>query len=279
MSVAVITDSTASLPAALAAQWGITVVPLRLKIGYRIDDESRFTSPELIDAMRSGVPASTTPPEEPAFFWAYQEAAARGAEAVVSLHISGRMSETVQVARNAAARSRVPVHVLDSESTGMSLGFAALSAGRAAAAGATPQRTVEVAERRFRESTELIYVDTLEYLRRGGRIGAASAMIGTALSLKPVLTMRDGEVAGLTKVAGSKRAITKMVDLAVEKANGRQVDLAISHFGPDPRVAELSDTLRRRLPECYEPAKVDVSAVIGAHLGPGALGVTISPTG
>jgi len=278
VSVAVITDSTASLPPRLVSQWGVTVVPMQLKIGYRTDDEQLFGSPALINAMEAGVPASTSPPAVAAFVRAYRAAAEAGADAVVSIHMSGRMSATVEAAREAAEKVRIPVHALDSETTGMSLGFAVLSAARAAVSGAQAPRVVEAAERRFRQSSELLYVDTLEFLRRGGRIGAAAAMVGTALSLKPVLTLRRGEVAPMARVAGSKRAINKVLQLAVEKAERRRVDLAVCHFGPDRRAEALAKELHERLPDCYAPLRVDISAVLGAHLGPGVLGITVSPS-
>ena len=276
MPIAVLTDSTASLPAKLAEQWDVTVVPMQLKIGYRTEDETGFDAPDLINAMQAGVPATTSPPDPAAFRRAYRAAADAGADAIVSIHLSERMSATAAAAREAAKDIRVPVHVIDSGLAGMSLGFAVLSAARAAAGGGQVPRIVEAAERRFRQTSELMYVDTLEYLRRGGRIGAATAMIGTALSLKPLLTLNRGEVTPLTRVAGANRALNKLVDVAVQRAAGRPVDLAVSHFGPDPRVDPMIANLRQRLPGGPAPITVDISAVLGAHLGPGALGITVS---
>jgi DegV family protein with EDD domain len=152
-----------------------------------------------------------------------------------------------------------------------------VSAARAAAAGGDAMRVIEAAERRFRSSTELIYVDTLEYLRRGGRIGAAQAWVGTALSIKPLLTVRTGEVAPLVRVRSEKRALAKMVDLAVKTAGGRQVDIAVTRFGEDEREFEVGRQLRRRVGGLAESMGVEVSTIIGAHVGPGALGITVSP--
>jgi DegV family protein with EDD domain len=221
--------------------------------------------------------ATTAPPDPGAFFWTYQEAAASGATAIVSIHLSGRMSDTVRAAREAAQQVRIPVHVLDSRTTGMSLGFATMSAARAAAAGGDAHRVIEAAERRFFTSTEFIYVDTLEYLRRGGRIGAAQAMVGTALSIKPLLTVKNGEVAPLARVPGTKRALAKMVDLAVRKAGGYRVDIAVTRFGASDHELEIGRQIERRVSGMAESMVVEASTVIGAHLGPGALGITISP--
>jgi DegV family protein with EDD domain len=275
--VAVITDSTACLPDQLAAEWGIDVVQVQLHVGKELDDEHRFGRPGLIEAMKAGEPVSTSPAETAAFFWAYQAAASAGATAVVSVHLSGRMSETVEAAREAARQVPVPVHVLDSGTTSLSLGFAVLSAARAAEAGAQPERVIDVAEHRFRAAKEFIYVDTLEYLRRGGRIGAAQAMIGSAFSIKPVLTVTDGEVAPIARVRGTRRALSKMVDLAARAARGRAVDIGVTQFGADDAAIKLANALGKRVPNVRDSMMVEASAIIGAHVGPGALAITVSP--
>lgn len=272
-----ITDSTACLPEQLAAQWGISVVPLQIQADGRVDDEPRFERTELVDALRARRPVETSPPDPGAFFWAYQDAVSAGADAVVSLHISRRLSATTDAAREAAQQVRVPVYVVDSATTSMSLGFAALSAARTAAAGAGPQRVMEVAERRYRASAELMYVDTLEYLRRGGRIGAAAAALGGALAIKPLLTVRDGEVGLLARVSGSRRALGRLTDLAVRHAGDQHVDVAVSSVTPSARDMDLVRQLRSRIPNLNDIMLVNASAVITAHVGPGALGITVAP--
>lgn len=275
--VAVVTDSTASLPEHLVRQWGIKVVQLQLLVDGEINDENRFDRTQLAESLRSGRRVATAPPDPGAFFWTYQDALSAGASAVVSLHISERMSATVRAARAAAEQVRIPVYILDSRTTGMSLGFAVLSAARAAAAGAQVNRVVEAAERHFYANSELLYVDTLEYLRRGGRIGAAAHLIGTALSIKPVLTVRNGEVAPLSRVAGAKRALSRLVELSVDRAGSRPVDLAVSCFQQDGREQQLAEQLLARLPNARDLMIAETSTIIGAHVGPGALSITVSP--
>ncbi|WP_115945054.1 DegV family protein [Amycolatopsis thermalba] len=275
--VALVTDSTASLPEQLRKQWDITVIQLQLRVGDQVDEENRFDRGELTQALRSGQRVSTNPPDPGAFFWAYQDAAASGASAIVSLHISQRMSATLLAEREAAQQVQIPVYPVDSGTTGMSLGFAVLSAARAAAAGGRVERVIEAAQRRFSTSSELLYVDTLEYLRRGGRIGGAAALLGTALSIKPLLTVREGEVAPLARAAGSRRALAKLVDLAAERAGSLPTDLAISCFRPTERELMLVQQLRDRIPNVTELSIVEASTVIGAHVGPGALSITVSP--
>jgi DegV family protein with EDD domain len=275
--VAVVTDSTASLPDQLVQQWGIKVIQLQLQVDDRIDDERRFDRGELVASLRANRQVATAPPDPGAFFWAYQDAASAGASAIVSVHLSGRMSATVHAARQAADQVRIPVYTLDSGTVGMSLGFAVLSAARAAAAGAQVNRVIEAAERRFTSASELIYVDTLEYLRRGGRIGAASAMLGTALSIKPLLTVTGGEVAPLSRVPGAKRAMNKLVDLAAQRAGARPSEVAVSCFRPTDRELAIVGQLRERIPNLRELSIVEASVVVGSHVGPGALSITVAP--
>ncbi|WP_101609987.1 DegV family protein [Amycolatopsis sp. BJA-103] len=275
--VAVITDSTSCLPVPVAERWGIGVVQVQLQVGEQFDEENRYDRDEVIGQLRAGTPVKTAPPEVAAFFWAFQDAASKGASAIVSVHISGRMSETVNAAREAAQQVNIPVHVLDSGTTGMSLGFAATSAAKVAAAGGQATRVIDAAERRFRGSREILYVDTLEFLRRGGRIGAAQAFLGSAFSIKPLLTLKNGEVAPLTRVPGQRRALNKLVDLAVDCAGDQDVEVAITRFGPDERDLEIGGRLRARLPHMVDSTLVDASMILGAHLGPGAIGITVSP--
>ncbi|MFI5609646.1 DegV family protein [Amycolatopsis sp. NPDC051903] len=274
--IAVVTDSTSCLPDKLAARWGIGVVQVQLHVGNHMDDEHRFDRADLITAMKAGQRVSTSPPDPGAFFWTYQDAAARGAAAIVSLHISGRLSETVQAAREAAQQVRIPVHIIDSGTASMSLGYAAISGARVAAAGGQLVRVLEAAERRVRSATELIYVDTLEYLRRTGRVGAAQSLVGTAFAIKPLLTVRNGEVSPLARVPGTKRAMNRLVDLAVKAAGDKRVDIAVTRFGSDE--TEVVRRLKERIPGITEVVSGDASTVIGAHVGPGALSITVSPT-
>ncbi|GAB2990504.1 hypothetical protein GCM10017788_44320 [Amycolatopsis acidiphila] len=271
------TDSTASLPDQLVQQWGIKVIQLQLQVDDRIDDESRFDRGELVESLRANRNVATAPPDPGAFFWAYQDAASAGASAIVSVHISGRMSATVHAARQAADQVRIPVYTLDSGTVGMSLGFAVLSAARAAAAGAQVNRVIEAAERRFTSTSELIYVDTLEYLRRGGRVGAASAMLGTALSIKPLLTVQSGEVAPLSRVPGAKRAMNKLIDIAAQRAGSHPSEVSVSCFRPTDRELSVVGQLRQRIPNLRDLSIVEASVVVGSHVGPGAMSITVAP--
>ena len=202
--VAVVTDSTSYLPAELFRERGITVVPLQVVIaGTSYDEGAEASSGTVAEALRTRQPVTTSRPGPAAFAAAYARAAEAGSTAVVSVHLSAQMSGTVESARLAAKESPVPVEVVDSESLGMGLGYAVLSATAVAAAGGTIDEVAEAARKRAAASHSVFYVDTLEHLRRGGRIGAAAALLGSALAVKPLLQMVDGHIEALEKVRTS----------------------------------------------------------------------------
>ncbi|GAA3151213.1 DegV family protein [Planomonospora alba] len=276
--VAVVTDSTAYLPQEETARLGITVVPLQVVIGGRaFDDAARADRAELHRAFRERSPITTSRPAPRRFADAYAAAAAAGARAVVSIHISGEMSGTVEAARAAAGEAPVPVEVVDSGSVALGLGFPVLAAAEAAARGADRAAVAGAARRRMAATRTFFYLDTLDYLRRGGRIGAAASWLGSALMIKPLLHIDGGVIAPLEKVRTSTRAIARLEDLAVRAAGDGPVEAAVQHISSPSRAEALAERLSRRLPGAARVAVVEVGAVIGAHSGPGMLGVTVSP--
>lgn len=275
--VAIVTDSTAALPPGVTTYYGISVVPLRLQIGVEETDEAHADPDHVASALRHDTPVTTSEPPSPEFFWAYNDAVHTGCTEIVSLHISARLSKTSESAREAAARTSVPVHVVDSLTSGMSLGFLAVAASEAAAAGATATQVVRLLEQRRQHATQMIYVDTLEHLRRGGRIGKAAALLGTALSIKPLLGLSDGEIVPLAKVPGTDRALAKLVAEGVKQANRQPTDAAVEYFDQPDRAEAVAEQLRRQLPQLRRLVVTRSSAVIAAHVGPGAVGLALSP--
>jgi DegV family protein with EDD domain len=276
--VAVVTDSTSYLPPELVAEHGITVVPLQVVIGGTAYDEGGETSSTTVaEALRSWTPVTTSRPTPAAFAEAYECMAEQGAEGVVSVHLSAQMSGTVESAQLAAKEAPVRVEVVDSRSLGMGLGNAVLSAARSAVEGAEVDDVAQAARRRAGSSTAVFYVDTLEYLRRGGRIGPAAALLGSALAVKPLLHLVDGHIEPLEKVRTSARAISRLEDLAAEKAGDADVDVAVHHLANPDRAASLAERLRGRLPGLKDLHVSEVGAVVGAHVGPGMLAVVVSP--
>jgi DegV family protein with EDD domain len=283
VSTALVTDSTAYLPADLLEGLAVHVVPLHVVVGGTEHAEGVDIDPAAVAAaLRSFTPVSTSRPAAAAFLAAYRAAAEAGADAVVSVHISGDMSSTIGGAAIAAEESPVPVTVVDSRALGMAMGYAVLTGARLAAGGASAAEVADAVRATCAASTVVFYVDTLEYLRRGGRIGTAGALVGSALSIKPILGLRDGHIVPLERVRTSTRAIARIEDLAAEAAaalppGATGVDVAIHHLDSPERAERLAERLRARLGEGVGLRVVELGAVVGAHVGPGTLAVAVVP--
>lgn len=277
MPVAVVTDSTAHLPEGFAARHAVHVVPLHVLIDDVAGLDGVDIGPaELAKAFgeRRTVTTSRLVPGELAE--RYRALLADGADAVVSVHLSRELSGTWESARVAAEEVGAGrVRVVDSRTTAMGLGFAVLAAARAAASGASGA-DVEAAAAGAAERTTTFFVpETLEHLRRGGRIGAAAALLGTALAVKPVLHVDGGRIVPLEKVRTMSRALTRLVDLAAEAAGTEEAQLAVHHLGAPDRAAELATRLDERISGSSGCVVSELGAVIGAHTGPGVLGVVV----
>jgi DegV family protein with EDD domain len=278
MPVAVVTDSTAYMPVELSGTYDLTVVPLTVVINGDEGLEGTEISPSevarALGARRADV--STSRPAPAQFAEAYRRLLDAGADGVVSVHLSAKLSGTFEAASLAAAEVGPRVQVVDSMTTGMGLGFAALAAAAAARQGADLDSVRAAAIDNAAQVSTLFYVDTLEFLRRGGRIGAASALLGTALSVKPILHVLDGSIVVRDRVRTAGRALSRLVDLAVEASGEGEVDIAVHHLGAPDRAAALADAvsmrLGDRLRDCYI---TEIGAVVAAHVGPGVAGVVI----
>ena len=280
MPVAVVTDSTAYLPADLVTREDIEVVPLYVVLAGRSGREGADISPQ--DVARAlatrGQQVSTSRPTTGDFVAAYRRCLDRGADGVVSVHLSAELSGTWDAARLAAAQvGEHVVSVIDSRSAAMATGFAVLAAVRAARSGGDLHAVADAARTTAAGTRTFFVVDTLEHLRRGGRIGSAASLLGTALAVKPVLHVADGRVVPLEKVRTSARALSRLVQRVVETAGGRPVELAVHHLAAPDRAHRLAADLRTALPQIEEVLVSELGAAIGAHVGPGAVGVVVSP--
>lgn len=281
MRVAVVTDSTASLTPASAAAEGVAVVPLQVVVEGRAYAEGVDVTPsDVAAALRAHRPVTTSRPGPQLFLDAYTHAAEHGAEAVVSLHISAALSGTCESAVLAARESPIPVRVVDSRTMGMGLGFVVLDVARRARGGADVEDLVAAADRRATSTSAYFYVATLEHLRRGGRIGAASALLGSALAIRPLLVLDEGVIAPLEKVRTAGRAMARLEELAMLAATrfeGR-VELAVQHLDAAERAKGLAQQLQESMPAVGEVVVAEVGAVVGAHVGPGLVAVVVSPS-
>jgi DegV family protein with EDD domain len=274
--VAVVTDSTAYLPAAVVESLGVLVVPLQVVIGGTASEEGATTPADAARGLRDWRPVTTSRPAPERFSEVYATAAREGAVGIVSIHLTAEMSGTLEAARLAAETSPVPVEVIDSRSIGMGLGFPVLAAAECAAGGAGLEAVAAAAVRRAKATRSLFYVDTLEHLRRGGRIGAAATLLGSALMVKPLLHITEGRIAPLEKVRTTSRALARLEELAVDLAGDREVDLAVQHVAAEARATALAERLRDRIAHLHDLYVGEAGPVVGAHAGPGMLGVVVS---
>ncbi|WP_137723662.1 DegV family protein [Prescottella subtropica] len=274
MPVVVVTDSSSCLTPDLAGRFGIRVVPLHVLSGghdYRegVDD---------IPGDLTGVTTSGASPGELADAYAAALADSDG-DGVVAIHLSRQLSGTWDAGRQAAAGLGDRVRVVDSASTGMGLGYPALAAARTARAGgdldAVYRRAVDVAE----HGRTLIVVDRLDHLRRGGRIGTAAALLGTALAMKPVLHLVDGKLVLREKTRTSTKALAKLVDAVVEQVGDEPTAVAVHHLHARDRADAVAAQLEARIPELTELVVTEIGSVLGVHLGPGTIGVVTCPDG
>ncbi|HMA45658.1 MAG TPA: DegV family protein [Frankiaceae bacterium] len=277
MPVAVVTDSTAYLPDGLARRHGIAVVPLHVIAGGRSGLEGVEVSPDDVrrELGERRAAVTTSQPAPGQLLEAYTEAAKAGADAVVSVHLSAKLSGTYAAARRTAEQAPLPVRVVDSRGIAMGLGFPVLEAATAASHGASAEEVAGVALRAVERTRTFFYVDTLEHLRRGGRIGAAHALLGTALSVKPILHILNGEIVSLERARTASRAIARLEELVEDAAADLPVDLAVHHLGTPLRAAALAGRLRERVHGLGELHLSEVGAVVGAHVGAGLLAVVV----
>lgn len=272
MPVRIVTDSTSDLPDALAKRLGITVVPLTIFLG----DETLLDDGSLdIDAfyMRlrtfNGTPR-TSQPSVKQFRDAY-ELAGEGSDGIVSIHISAKMSGTLNsasLARDELA-GRFTIELVDSRNVSLGLGAAVVEAAEAAAKGAPVAEVSAVARDAAARVHTVAAVDTLEYLRRGGRIGRARSMLGALLSIKPILHVEDGEMAPFDRVRTRAKAIERLVELATADPDIPRIYVAA---GGDPATAdELVERISPRLPNT-EVVRGRIGPIVGVHAGPGVAG-------
>lgn len=273
--VLVVTDSTADLPPELVAELGITVVPLRVIFGDEsFRDGVDLTSDEFFRRLQEAPELPTTSqPSVGEFLQVYEELAQR-TDRIISIHVSSRFSGTVVTARTAAQSlaARCSIEVIDSNSVSMAMGFAVIAAARAARDGADLDACAEAARSVLRRQRIAVVVDTLEYLRRGGRIGRAQAFLGGLLRLKPILTIRDGEAYPLARVRTHRRALEEALRICLDQ--GEVVEATVMYTTRPEDAEYMASEVARRCPGI--PVHTGkIGPVIGVHGGPGLIGLAV----
>ncbi|MGJ5828052.1 DegV family protein [Streptomyces ossamyceticus] len=276
--VAIVTDSTAYLPPQTMERHDIIAVPLTVVLGDQaLEEGTEISARSLAQALQKRRSVTTSRPSPELFAETYRKMAEAGATGIVSLHLSAEFSGTYDAAVLAAREAPVPVRVVDTGMVAMALGFCALAAAEVAEAGGTVDEAVTAAEKRAAGTSAFFYVDTLDYLRRGGRIGAAQALFGSALAVKPLLQLHGGRIEPLEKVRTASRAIARLEEIVAERAGVAPVDIAVHHLAAPERASALAERLRERVPGLADLHVSEVGAVIGAHTGPGLLAAVVSP--
>src|SRR5512143_1829758 len=273
--VSIVTDSTAYLPEQYVKQYGVTVVPLSIiwdgtsyRDGVDMDPADFYTR---LQGSRSLPTTSqvTTPDMQRAF-----ERVLETGNDVLGIFLSSRFSGTYEAAlqaRDAIPGARGKVVVVDSMLTTVAMALPVLLTARAAAAGESLTRCAQVAEQARDHSGVLFVVETLEFLRRGGRIGGAAALLGTVLNIKPLLAMRDGQIEAVAKVRTKRLALERMLEAVTERiGDHRPVRLATAHANAQTEAQALLETACEQL-NPIETFCLPLSPVVGAHVGPGTI--------
>ncbi|GAA1675527.1 DegV domain-containing protein [Citricoccus zhacaiensis] len=279
---AIVTDSSASIPAELLAHplaKGLRQVPMPVMVGEQIHAEGTAElMRELPLALAAGTAVKTSRPSPGSFSAVYQELAESGFEQIISIHISGQLSGTVEAARLAGRDALIPVTVVDSHLSGFALGTVVLDAVISAGFGMAPEQLLADVDEATQEAGVFFTVPNLDQLRRGGRIGTLAGLLGTLLHVKPVLTLDNGIVSLVDRPRTSARATERLVELTqefVSGSEGRGERIAVHGFGNEPAAHELAGRLQS-LSAMPVPV-IRLPAVLAAHLGLGALGVTLNP--
>lgn len=276
--VALVTDSTATIPNEMIKQYQIRVAPLQVIWGKQTFRDIIDIQPEAFykRLQTTKVMPSTSQPSPAVFSEIYRDLLDQGYD-ILSIHISSKLSGTLDSADQ--ARNGLPganIELVDSLSTSMAMGFPILAAARAAAQGATLQECRAIADKNLANSGVFFAVSTLEFLRRGGRIGGAAAFLGTTLNLKPILELRDGRIEAIERVRTMSKTIDRLLDLFVEKIGDRRpVKIAGLHANAPEEARQLVDRALQRfnVSEINETLSTEISPVLGTHTGPGTLGL------
>ena len=272
MTVRVVTDSTCDIPAPLITELGITVVPLTVRFGdEEFLDGIDITSEQFFKRLqRDATTPSTAAPAPGQFREVYERLVTEGATAIVSIHISRKLSATLEAATQAAEGLSVPVLLVDSQSFSLGVGMGVIEAAKAAQAGRTAEQVKGVAEDTFRRSHVFVTLETLEYLRRGGRLSRGQELVGTLLKVKPILAAIDGEVVAIGRIRTKQKAVE---DILSRLADLRPWAYAyVVHATTPDELAYISDRYRGLSPETLVVTG-RMTPVIGVHAGPGGLGI------
>ncbi len=272
-SFAIVKDSTACMPRDLLRQYQVNIVPLNLLWdGKQYKDTIDITPDQFYQRLSQASRLPTTSPPAVEDLIALYNQLGETHDGILSIHLSGEYSRTVDIARYAARQVNVPVDVIDSRSVSMGLGFVVLAAARARAEGATMVEAAAAARALIPRVQVRMFVESLRYLHLGGRIGRARRWVGTALDQKPILTVQDGQTDVVGQARGRKAALKALIDQIAVKSGGHPLHIAVVHALAPLDALWLYDQVEEEF-TCVEHYYVELSPVLGTHVGPGCVGV------
>jgi DegV family protein with EDD domain len=274
-NTAIVLDSTADFPEAPARFPNWRIVPLYVRFGDEsFKDYEELGPPAFYDRLRTAPETPTTSQPTPGDFLATYEQLA-GYERILSLHISAKLSGTAQSARTAADQTAGDrVRVFDSQTASAAIAMLALAIQRRLERGTTDEEVAELVERYPREAALLFTVDTLEYLRKGGRIGRAAAFAGNLLNVKPILSIENGEVLPIKRVRGNHKAFLEFHETfeSTTSADDTNLRVGIAHAAAPERLKALTELVEHVRPQATIDVATTLGAVVGSHAGPGTVG-------
>lgn len=278
--VAVVTDSTAYLEPGVVQDLDITVVPLYVHLGDETLRDGIDITPEAFFQRldQGGLTPLTSPPSVETFEQVYADLHARTDE-VLSMHLSGRLSQTLRNARRGAESllGRCNIAVIDSLTTSLGLGILTKAAAEAAQQGANLDEVVRLVRGMIPHIYIVLYVDQMDYLERGRRVGRAQAILGTMLNIKPLLFIEDGEIIPLEKVRTHEKAIDKLFEFVAEFSELEQAAIVQRHTEPTEETSMLLERLEQLFPQIDFPI-IQYGPVLASHIGPSAMGVVVYET-
>lgn len=279
--IKIVTDSTADIPKHLLDELNIVVVPLKVHFGEETYlDGVDITAAEFYEKLQNASQLPTTSQPSPADFLSiYKNTASEPGDEIISIHLSSAFSGTYQsaVLAKQLLEEQIPVHIVDSKYASYGHGMLAVTAARMAAEGKSAEEILDTIDRLRKESRIYFVVDTLQYLYKGGRIGKASALFGSLLNIKPILTVDEaGEVAPLDKVRGHKNALARIIEMLQRDFGDRALHIIIGHSSSMDAAKELHDMVVPKV-NAVDSQFIDIGPVIGTHTGPGALAVFAFP--
>lgn len=276
MGVKIMTDSTSYIDKDLSEHLDIEIIPLLISFSDESIKETEIDNNDFYEKMeQKGIPVSSQP-SVGEMYQAMENIVSKGHD-LVCIFLSSEMSGTYYSACKVSEAvmdkyKDTKIHVLDSRSNSMQLGFAAITSARAAKEGKSIEEIVKIAEENIKRSRFLFIPDNLEYLKKGGRIGGAAALFGKILKIIPVLTVKEGETAVFEKVRTKVKALKTMVDKVLKDNLDYKIkEILVHHINCYDQAKELADELKAKLN--MEISIVDIGPIIGMHVGPGAIGI------